>query len=327
MEADIDQDLIVGEGPENQKTSVKWSRPDPPELKPERDAIIFQQIDIERYVGNPVPGMPGPQKPPVPIIRMFGVTMEGNSVCCHVHGFAPYMYVSAPKGFDKTHCDPFKHALDKVVLADMRSNKEGVQEAVLAVELVERQTIYGYHGEDKSQYIKITMALPRLLASVKRLLEKAVVYSKFDFQDCRAFESNIDFDIRFMVDTNVVGCNWIELPPGTWKPRKKWSSLPPESRCQIEVDVAYNKFISHEPEGEWSKVAPFRILSFDIECSNRKGIFPEAKMDPVIQIANMLIRQGDPEPFLRNVFTLNTCAPIVGCEVLSFDKEVVSSFA
>lgn len=51
------------------------------------------------------------------------------------------------------------------------------------------------------------------------------------------------------------------------------------------------------------------------------GIFPEPNHDPVIQIANMVIRQGETEPFLRNIFTLNTCAPIVGCQVLSFNKE------
>jgi hypothetical protein len=51
------------------------------------------------------------------------------------------------------------------------------------------------------------------------------------------------------------------------------------------------------------------------------GIFPEPEHDPVIQIANMVVQQGQPEPFLRNVFTLNTCAPIVGCQVLSFTDE------
>lgn len=122
--------------------------------------------------------------------------------------------------------------------------------------------------------------------------------SEIDFQDCRAFENNIDFDIRFMVDTDVVGCNWIELPMGHWRIRNSHSKPLPESRCQIEVDVAFDRFISHEPEGEWSKVAPFRILSFDIECAGRKGIFPEAKIDPVIQIANMVIRQGEREPSL-----------------------------
>ena len=76
-----------------------------------------------------------------------------------------------------------------------------------------------------------------------------------------------------MVDTNVVGCSWIELPASKWTQRSKNNNaLNPVSRCQIEVDVAWNEFIAHEPEGDWAKVAPFRILSFDIECSNRKGI-------------------------------------------------------
>jgi DNA polymerase delta subunit 1 len=35
----------------------------------------------------------------------------------------------------------------------------------------------------------------------------------------------------------------------------------------------------------------------------------------------MVIRQGDKDPFIRNVFTLNTCASIVGSQVLSFNKE------
>ena len=39
-------------------------------------------------------------------------------------------------------------------------------------------------------------------------------------------------------------------------------------------------------------MAPVRILSFDIECAGRKGIFPEANIDPVIQIANMVTCQG-----------------------------------
>lgn len=31
-------------------------------------------------------------------------------------------------------------------------------------------------------------------------------------------------------------------------------------------------------------MAPFRILSFDIECAGRKGHFPEPSHDPVIQV-------------------------------------------
>lgn len=53
-------------------------------------------------------GMPGSRIGPVPVIRLFGVTEQGNSVCCHVHGFTPYFYVSAPSNFTNSHCEPFK---------------------------------------------------------------------------------------------------------------------------------------------------------------------------------------------------------------------------
>ena len=39
-------------------------------------------------------------------------------------------------------------------------------------------------------------------------------------------------------------------------------------------------------------MAPLRILSFDIECQGRKGHFPEAEQDAVIQIANSLSVYG-----------------------------------
>ncbi|XP_055528317.1 DNA polymerase delta catalytic subunit [Wyeomyia smithii] len=317
----LEQAHLIGQGPEVVNTCAKWSRPKPREYDPNQDVLVFQQIDIEHYVGQPLPGMPGAQIGPVPVMRMFGITEEGNSVCAHVHGFTPYLYVAAPRGFNKSHLAEFRAALDKSVLNDMRSNKDNVQEAVLDVELVQRQSILGYNGEEKFTFIKVTVALPRLCAAVKRLLEKEQMMPSMDFQDCRVYESNIDFDIRFMVDTDVVGCSWIELPAGSWQLRKKGKHPNPETRCQIEVDVAYNKFVAHAPEGEWSKVAPFRILSFDIECAGRKGIFPEPQHDPVIQIANMVIRQGEQEPFLRNVFTLKACAPIVGSQVLSYDSE------
>ena len=58
---DFDQTVIMGEGPENVQTSVKWSRVDPPELNPQTDSLVFQQIDVENYLGSPMAGMPGSQ--------------------------------------------------------------------------------------------------------------------------------------------------------------------------------------------------------------------------------------------------------------------------
>nr|BAJ78744.1 DNA polymerase delta catalytic subunit [Aposthonia japonica] len=308
----------TGEGPESQETSAKWCRPSLPTLNPSVDTLIFQQIDIDHYTGRPMQGMPGAQVGPVPIMRMYGITMEGNSVCAHIHGFSPYFHVLAPDDFTNSHCQPFKDALNRSILADMRSNRDGVQEAVLAVELVKKQNIFGYRGDALSNFLKITVTLPTLIAPGKRLLEKEVMLPAFSSHTFQAFETNIDFDIRFMVDTQIVGCSWVELPSRMWTIREKAQH---QSRCQLEVNIAWDRLITHAPEGEWSKVAPFRILSFDIECAGRKGIFPEPNQDPVIQIANMVVKQGDHEPFIRNVFTLDTCAPIVGCQVLSYQSE------
>lgn len=70
-------------------------------------------------------------------------------------------------------------------------------------------------------------------------------------------------------------------------------------------------------------ILSFLMLMFKlISCSDYfVGVFPEPDKDPVIQIANMVIRQGERDPFIRNVFTLRSCAPVVGSQVISNEKE------
>jgi DNA polymerase delta subunit 1 len=114
------------------------------------------------------------------------------------------------------------------------------------------------------------------------------------------------------------GASWVTLNHDKYTHRDLKNRI---SSCQIEIDVDFVNVQAHQAEGEYSSVAPLRILSFDIECAGRKGIFPEAKIDPVIQIANVVTIQGESVPFIKNVFTLNTCANIIGTHVLSFDTE------
>eukprot|EP00064_Thunnus_orientalis_P012823 superscaffoldBa00002009_g12859 len=285
----------------------RWRRPHAPPLEPSSDTLVFQQIDLDHYLGLSVAGMPGQSQGKVPIIRMFGVTDSGNSVCCHVHGFAPYFYVPAPSGFKPDYLGEFKRELNSVVLKDMRSNKDNISVTVLAVEITRKENMYGYHGKRILDFLRITMAMPRLIAPAKRLLEQG---------------------FKFMVDCDVVGCCWIELPKGKYRVREEKSTGDTDSQypgkvslCQYEIDVGWTDLISHPAEGDWQRIAPLRVLSFDIECAGRKGIFPEADKDPVIQIASMVQRQGETEPFIRTVFTLQSCASIVGSQILCFTQE------
>ena len=138
------------------------------------------------------------------------------------------------------------------------------------------------------------------------------------------FESNCAYALRFMVDRDIQGCSWVTVPANKWRARP-WNStggeLKPTSHCQLEIDVSFADMVAHQPDGEWLHIAPLRILSFDIECAGRPGIFPEAEKDPVIQIANHVTCQGDTKPIVKNVFTLKECAPISGAQVLSFNTE------
>uniref|UniRef100_A0A668S683 DNA polymerase delta catalytic subunit n=1 Tax=Oreochromis aureus TaxID=47969 RepID=A0A668S683_OREAU len=306
----------------------RWRRPPAPSLDPSSDILVFQQIDLDYYLGETVAGMPGQSQGKVPIIRMFGVTDNGNSVCCHVHGFAPYFYVPAPNGFTSAHLVEFQKELNSAVLKDMRSNKDNISVTVLAVDITRKESMYGYHGKRIIDFLRITMAMPRLIAPAKRLLEQGFKFSHFPTSNYQSYEANIDFEIRFMVDSDVVGCCWIELPKGKYRVREEkstdnTSSQSPSkaSLCQYEVDVGWTDLISHPAEGEWQRIAPLRVLSFDIECAGRKGIFPEPDKDPVIQIASMVQRQGETEPFIRTVFTLQSCASIVGSQILCFTQE------
>ena len=93
------------------------------------------------------------------------------------------------------------------------------------------------------------------------------------------------------------------------------------SNCQIEAEIHYQDLIAHPNDGEWAKMAPLRILSFDIECAGRKGVFPEANQDPVIQIASCVTKYGEQKPFVRNVFCLDTCSLIVNTQIFEFADE------
>src|SRR5438045_2290327 len=112
--------------------------------------------------------------------------------------------------------------------------------------------------------------------------------------------------------------SWVEVSAGRYN---MLSSRERQSNCQIEAETSYRELIAHPADGEWAKMAPLRILSFDIECAGRKGVFPEAHVDPVIQIANIVTRCGESKPFIRNVFCLDTCSLIVNTQILEYDKE------
>eukprot|EP00668_Euglena_longa_P046604 GGOE01062289.1.p1 GENE.GGOE01062289.1~~GGOE01062289.1.p1 ORF type:complete len:1052 (-),score=382.44 GGOE01062289.1:13-3135(-) len=295
---------------------AKWARPPPPPSWQRQD-LVFQVLEIDQERGQPRPGMPGPTQGEVTIIRLYGVSGAENSVLVHAHGFAPYFWVRAPSGFVASHCEMFRNHCNRI----LESVAKGA-EVITAIEIHARNSIQDYQGNKLVDFLRIVVQQPMFVPKVRQLFEKGVQWGVLPaLEQTRVFstfESNVPFELRYMIDNNYSGAPWVRIPAGRYLPVKHSSA---RSLCQIEVDVSYDAIVPLKAEGEYMKIAPFRILSFDIECQGRKGQFPTAEQDPVIQIANNVVRQGDSKPFIRNVFCLRSCSNIVGADVLAFDRE------
>ncbi|KAK8958305.1 DNA polymerase delta catalytic subunit [Platanthera guangdongensis] len=294
---------------------LKWKRPAlSPSYLSSLENILFQQLEIDYVIGDTNKDLLPMSSGPAAILRIFGVTKDGHSVCCHVHGFEPYFYISCPSGMGPDDISKFHQTLEGRMRESNRSSN--VPRFVKRVEMVQKKSIMYYQQHETQPFFKIVVALPTMVAGCRGILERGIQLDGFGSKSFITYESNVLFALRFMIDCDIVGGNWIEVPAG-----KYTKAIANISYCQLEFNCLYSELISHVPEGEYSKMAPFRILSFDIECAGRKGLFPEPTHDPVIQIANLVTLQGEGQPLVRNVMTLKSCSPILGVDVMSFDTE------
>ncbi|GAO17267.1 uncharacterized protein UV8b_03823 [Ustilaginoidea virens] len=287
----------------NVEKDQAWERPPVQDFDPSRDSLCFQAIEAEE----------GTLHGGKATVKLFGVTREGHSVMLHVTDFKHYLYIQAPVMFQPQDVNAYKAYLDSQIPQH--------QPAIHRVDFVCRVDIYGFQGNTQNPYLKITVTDPKFINKVRSTIEGGNANWKGMWKgaaDGIKTYDNIQYVLRFMVDCKVQGMSWVEAPAD------KYNLVPEnqrQSNCQIEAEVPYLDLIAHKPEGDWAKMAPLRILSFDIECAGRKGIFPEANQDPVIQIANIVTTYGEKKPFVRNVFCLDTTSSIVATQILEFDKE------
>lgn len=67
-----------------------------------------------------------------------------------------------------------------------------------------KQTIYGYYGGQPRPFLKITLSLPRYVSKAKGILENgSFSFRGFPSVAQHPFESNIAYELRFMIDCRV----------------------------------------------------------------------------------------------------------------------------
>ncbi|MES1903664.1 MAG: DNA polymerase delta catalytic subunit, partial [Paramarteilia canceri] len=117
---------------------------------------------------------------------------------------------------------------------------------ITGVDIEMKQNLYGHHFGLSKKFLKITLACPGLVNKVKKAFGSegdsqpsegsALINLPFcDNWIYETFESYINHELRFMVDLDITGCNWLEIPSGKFLFREKETEK--ETFCQIEIDV------------------------------------------------------------------------------------------
>ncbi|ETO08884.1 hypothetical protein RFI_28502 [Reticulomyxa filosa] len=288
--------------------------------------LILQHVDTDLYVGF-VPGYDGERDTRLhrPVIRIYGIDKQGQSVLIHIYGFCPYFFVQS-WGFDESQaeemCERLQKALEFALSSEKSSSKYDVY--VPKVCTVEKQSLWGCQFGQNTTFLKIYVTVPTLVPTCRGILQVGVDLGPgIGLQSFDTYESNVPFLLRYMIDADLYGSAWFEVEASQYSVVPKNEMV---SHCSMEVIVAWTdvKPLSKKLSLHWDvdSIAPLRLLSFDIECQCSQG-FPEATndSDKVIQIANVLKIEGQKDFCYQTVFCLGSCAPIPGCHVRSFETE------
>ena len=81
----------------------------------------------------------------------------------HVTDFLHYLYVEAPISFTQKDCAGYKAYLD--------SNVGNMQPAIHSVQMVLRENLYGYRGNQQNPYLKVTVTDPKFIPKVRSAIE------------------------------------------------------------------------------------------------------------------------------------------------------------
>lgn len=198
--------------------------------------IRMQVIDADYFLNNGKP-----------VMRIFGKTEGGLAVCGMYDKLSPYFYVKAAEGLSES----------------AEQQIAGIKE-VRNIEWCEKYLPFGYQDR-KTRLMKLTLTNPQDVPKVRDFVLRERIAQA-------AFEADILFKYRFMVDKCIKGMQWVEMD--CEKEQKTVKSKVPIFRIYDIAPVECNENVQ------------LKYLAFDIECIPSDMTKPiDAKRDPIVMIS------------------------------------------
>jgi DNA polymerase elongation subunit (family B) len=248
------------------------------------------------------------------IIRMFGKTDKGKSVSVKVTEFIPYFYVEIPNYWDdKT----IKQFISKVKAECERQDKGKFNHIkhLIKTETKDFHKFYYYTENKLFKFVRFVFDCSRSMKRFAKLFDNIEFLHSHDtnIREYTVYESNIDPFLRFIHIKDICAAGWVEI--------NKYE-VNDEDMCQTDISIkcSWQNVNSIKDKVE---IAPFKIASFDIECTSGDGSFPQANRnsDKIIQIGTVFGRYGVNDIYKKHIITLKSCAPIEGVEVEAYETE------
>jgi len=181
-----------------------------------------------------------------PVVRLFGKTKEGKSVCAFYKDYFPYFYV-----------------LSKDKAAVTNYLQTNFKDQIVSIGETEKFLPVGFQKE-KTKLIKIILKDPSKVPNVRESL-----YGQSFVEDI--FEADILFKYRFMSDSNISGLKWVK------------ASGVSGNTTTVKTNLAIAADNIEEIDSE--ETAPLKYLALDIETLSKEDDVPNPRKDAIAIIS------------------------------------------
>ncbi len=201
------------------------------------------------------------------IIHLFGRTADNKSIRVDVEGFCPYFYIETPM----LSTPKLKIAV-KELHEYIQRNCYFAKDVTVEIEF--REKFFGFTNHNNYSFIKLTVKSMKHFYNLRQLFlskdnrpaTRGLIGSMWGDLAPYVYESNLDPMLRFLHTQDIQPCGWVTIRGVS---ADDCSGDPSEViGCNYE-DVL--------PAAAPMAAAPFKTISWDIECFSSSGDFPLAK--------------------------------------------------
>lgn len=174
------------------------------------------------------------------IIRGYGVTSDGNSICIHINGFEPYYYFKIPEDWDNKKFNIFKNNILQLV-------DKNQADGLIKAEIVNKKEFYGFTNNKLFNYGLFVFKNQSCYYSFLKIMKEKKIEIKtkdwvetLDFSN-KLYETKVSSLLRFFHVQNIDPSGWLKINKGTYT-----INNPSMTRAQIDITLNYKNVIKIE---------------------------------------------------------------------------------